>query len=231
MNETTSKKSLAVAILLIVILSGLFFVNSGKILSMEIKEIRSYIDSFGMWGPLVYMIMFSVIPSGAVIAIAGGMTFGFYYGSVYTLIGAVIGSCVAFFISRALGRDALEKRLSNKLKGVDEQIQQGGFLMVLILRLIPIVPFNLVSYGAGLANIKFIDYFSATLIGIIPGVLIFTSFGDKALDVSSPQFIMTSVILAAMILASIFVKRNYSIGDLKKAILGKKDREQQENCN
>lgn len=225
MNKTTVKKSMAIVIMIIVIICSLFFIFSDQILQLDEEGIRGYIDSFGAWGPIVYMIMFSVIPSGAVIAIAGGMTFGFYHGSVYTLIGAVIGSSLAFYISRFLGRAALEKRFNPKIKDIDEHIRRGGFLMILILRLIPIVPFNLVSYGAGLANIGFKDYFAATLIGIIPGVLVFTSFGDKAMDITSPQFILTSAILAAMILASVLLKRHCSIGDLQKLLINmKKDR-------
>lgn len=219
MKYINKKKLFAAFLLTVMLLTCRFFMSSGMLHHMDAEGIKDYIASFGIWGPVIYMILFSVIPSGSVIAIAGGMVFGLYYGSVYTLIGAVIGASVAFYVSRHLGREAVEKRLHGKMKRFDEHIQRGGFLMILILRLIPIIPFNVVSYGAGLTKIKFMDYFWSTLIGIIPGVLIFTNLGDKALDVKSPEFLIASGLLVAMIAASILLKRKYSFDELQSIIL------------
>lgn len=219
MKYISNKKLIAALMLTVMLLTCRFFMSSGMLHNMDAEGIKAYIASYGFWGPVIYMIMFSVIPSGSIIAIAGGMAFGLYYGSIYTLIGAVIGASVAFYVSRHLGREAVEKRLHGKMKRFDEHIQRGGFLMILILRLIPIIPFNVVSYGAGLTKIKFMDYFWSTLIGIIPGVLIFTNLGDKALDVKSPEFLIASGLLVAMIAASILLKRKYSFDDLQSIIL------------
>lgn len=225
MKYITTKKLIAVFMLTVMLLTCRFFMSSGMFHHMDAEGIKAYIASYGFWAPVIYMILFSVIPSGSIIAIAGGMAFGVYYGAIYTLIGAVIGASVAFYVSRHLGRDAVEKRLHGKMKSFDDHLQRGGFLMILILRLIPIIPFNVVSYGAGLTKIKFMDYFYSTLFGIIPGVLIFTNLGDKALDVKSPQFLIASGLLIVMIAASILLKRKYSFEDLQ-AIALKRERQQ-----
>ena len=216
--------------LTVMLLTCRFFMSTGMQHQLDAEGIKSYIASFGFWAPVIYMIMFSVIPSGSVIAIAGGMAFGVCYGALNTMIGAVIGASVAFYVSRNLGREAVEKRLHGKMKRFDDHIQQGGFLMILILRLIPIIPFNVVSYGAGLTKIKFLDYFYSTLLGIIPGVLIFTNLGDKALDIKSPEFLIALGLLMAMIVASVLLKRKYSFEDVQAIVL-KREKPQRKNAS
>ncbi len=225
MQYISTKKLIAALMLTVMVLTCRFFMSSGMFHSMDAEGIKTYIASFGFWAPVIYMIMFSVIPSGSIIAIAGGMAFGLYYGTLYTLMGAVIGASVAFYISRHIGREAVEKRLHGKMKRFDTHMKNGGFLMILILRLIPVIPFNVVSYGAGLTKIKFFDYFYATLIGIIPGVLIFTNIGDKALDVRSPQFLTAMGLLAAMIAASLLLKRKYTFEDIQAFVLKRESKQ------
>lgn len=221
------KKLIAALMLTVMLLTCRFFMSSDMLHDMGAEGLKAYIASFGLWGPVVYMILFSVIPSGAVIAIAGGLVFGVYYGALYTLIGAVVGASVAFYVSRHLGREVVERRLRGRLKSFDDHIRRGGFLMILILRLIPIIPFNVVSYGAGLTKIKFLDYFYATMLGIIPGVLIFTNLGDKALDFRSPQFLTAMGFLAAMVGISLILKRKVTFEDLQTAILKREDKSQE----
>lgn len=209
----------------IMILGLVFYLSkrSGMFENPTAEGLRDYIASFGVFGPIVYMTMFSVIPSGSVIAVAGGMAFGMYLGTLYTIIGAVIGATVAFYISRLLGRGSVEKLVRGKMQKFDEGIEKGGFLLILIMRLIPIIPFNVVSYGAGLTRIKYTDYILSTMIGIIPGVLVFTNLGDKALYVRSPEFLLAVGILALMVIASVFLKRRFSFEDLQNKVLHRRD--------
>lgn len=216
---------IAAALILILFFVFYFCRKSGMFENPTAEGLKEYIASFGIWGPLVYMIMFSVIPSGSVIAIAGGMAFGMYWGTVYTMIGAVVGATVAFYISRLLGRGAVEKIVKGKMLKIEDGIEKGGFFLILILRLIPIIPFNVISYGAGLTRIKYIDYIFATMIGIIPGVLVFTNLGDKALDVRSPEFMLAVGILSLMVIVSILLKRRFSFEELQAKVM------QKERCN
>lgn len=214
--QLISKKNLTTAALILVLGLGYYFAKqSGMFANPTAAGLRDYINSCGISGPIVYMIMFSLIPSGSIIAIAGGMVFGMYFGSLYTIIGAILGATVAFYISRLLGRGFVEKLIGGKIQQIDEGIEKGGFIIVLILRLIPIIPFNVISYGAGLTRIKYWDYILSTMIGIIPGVLVFTNLGDKALSVRSPQFGLAIGILALMVIVSIYLKRRFSLADLE----------------
>ena len=159
--------------------------------------IRETLAGLGGWAPIVYMAMFAVLPAFffpvAVLALAGGLVFGLWLGALYTFIGAVINCSVMFWMARHWGREkiraVIEARLApqwqqrlSKLEG------RGGFLLLIILRLIPAVPYNLINYAFGLTGMKYPVYILASALGIIPGTFAFINIGDKAMDVTSPGF-------------------------------------------
>ena len=159
--------------------------------------IRETLAGLGGWAPIGYMAMFAVLPAFffpvAVLALAGGLVFGLWLGALYTFIGAVINCSVMFWMARHWGREkiraVIEARLApqwqqrlSKLEG------RGGFLLLIILRLIPAVPYNLINYAFGLTGMKYPVYILASALGIIPGTFAFINIGDKAMDVTSPGF-------------------------------------------
>ena len=75
-----------------------------------------------------------------------------------------------------------------------------GFLLLIILRLIPAVPYNLINYAFGLTEMPFAAYMLGSAIGIIPGTLVFINIGDKALDVTSPSFWIALGLLVLLLL-------------------------------
>lgn len=181
--------------------------------------IKNYIGSFGMLGPIIYIIMFILVPltlfPNAILALASGMAFGVFYGMIYTIIGAVLGAALSFYIARFLGKDIVDKLVRGKGKWFEDGVGKKGFLIVFTLRLIPLVPFDIISYGAGLSKIKFKDFLLATTIGIIPGVFIFINLGDKSQNPDSLDFIFASVLLGALVLVSYFIKNKISFDKLQ----------------
>lgn len=137
---------------------------------------------------------------------------------VYTIIGAIIGGTISFYISRVLGREIVEKIIKGRGKWFEDGVEKRGFLLIFILRLIPLFPFDIISYGAGLSKIKYKDFAFGTLIGIIPGVLIFTNLGDKTLNTKSPEFIIAIALLILLLLISYFLKKRISFEKLQSEI-------------
>jgi len=223
MKILSKNNMLAAALVMAVGISFYFCRESGMFTNLTADGLKEYITSRGVWGPIVYMIMFSVIPSGSVIAIAGGMAFGVYLGTLYTIIGATLGATVAFYISKLLGRGAVEKLAKGKMLLIEEGIEHGGFLLILILRLIPIIPFNVISFGAGLTKVKYFDYMLATMFGIIPGSLVFVNLGDKAFDVRSLEFILAVGLLLLLVIVSKFFKNRFNVEDWQVKVLPKKN--------
>ncbi|MDU6248580.1 MAG: TVP38/TMEM64 family protein, partial [Paeniclostridium sordellii] len=180
-----------------------------KILSMNIgvEDIQDYVSSFGRLAPLVYIIMFALVPltlfPDSILVIGGGMVFGLFKGYIYTLIGALIGATISFYISRKLGRAFVKKLTKEKLDNIEELINSKGFFIVLILRLVPLFPFDIISYGSGLTSIKYKDFLLATIIGTIPGILVFTNIGAQSVNIGSNSFYISIMGLILLVLLSL----------------------------
>jgi uncharacterized membrane protein YdjX (TVP38/TMEM64 family) len=119
--------------------------------------------------------------SGLVLTLAGGAVFGFWWGALFNTLGANLGATAAFWLARWLGRDGLNALLGGRLAGIDRVAQQSGFAWLLRLRLVPIVPFNLLNFASGLTAMPWPTYVLATAIGIVPGTLVYTFFADAIL--------------------------------------------------
>ena len=161
------------------------------------EQIRVFLSELGIWAPWVYIAMFAVLPAFffpvAVLALAGGVAFGLWRGALYTFIGAVINCSVMFWMARHLGRKQvealMEKRLDPQWQSRISRLEgKEGFILLIILRLIPAVPYNLINYAFGLTGMRYSAYILASSLGIIPGTFAFINIGDKAMDVTSPGF-------------------------------------------
>lgn len=186
-------KIILVVLLILAVAALYFFVFS----HISAQEIESALAACGAWAPFAYIGLFILLPAlffpVAVLALAAGLLFGLGLGSLYTFIGAVLNCTLMFFVARYLGRSRIEAFLQKKLSPAWRARMaaaggRSGFLLLIILRLIPAVPYNLINYAFGLTNMSFFAYILASAIGIIPGTLVFINIGDKALDVSSPSF-------------------------------------------
>lgn len=219
MEKLNKKKIIGVLLIVILIISLVSLKNTGVLNDLDSKSIKNWINSFGALAPVIYIIMFSLVPltlfPDSILAIAGGMAFGVIQGTIFTIIGALIGGTISFYISRLLGREIVDKIVRGKGKWFEKGIEKKGFLLILTLRLIPLVPFDIISYGAGLSKIKYSDFTFATFIGIIPGVLIFSNLGDKTLNVKSPEFIIAIGLLIALLVLSYFLKKKITFEKLQ----------------
>lgn len=200
-----------ISIIIILILGSVVY----KLFSMNINvnDIQYYVSSFDKLAPMVYIIMFALVPltlfPDSILAIGGGLIFGLGKGYIYTLIGALIGASLSFYISRKLGRNFVKKLTKEKLDNIEEMINSKGFFVVLILRLIPLFPFDIISYGAGLTSIKYKDFLIATIIGTIPGILVFTNIGAQSVNIGSNSFYISIMGLILLVLGSILLKNKF----------------------
>ncbi|MDO5718049.1 MAG: TVP38/TMEM64 family protein [Tissierellia bacterium] len=158
------------------------------------------IRSMGKLSAVFYIIILTLLPlllfPDSVLVIAGGMVFGLKWGSILTSIGSLIGALIAYYIAKYLGRDAVEKFI--KKDPVMIKSGKSGFILILILRLIPLFPFKLVSYSAGLAEVDIKEFSLATFIGSMPGILVYVNLGDKSNNIGSSEFYMAILILVLM---------------------------------
>lgn len=174
------------------------------------SEIRDYVLSFGSFAPIVFIILFTIVPltlfPDALLAIAGGLIFGLFEGSLYIMIGALCGATLSFYISRFYGSWLKEKLKNEKLLNLDKNIKENGFLIIFLLRLIPLVPFDIISYSAGFSSIRYKDFILATLFGIIPGVVVYANIGAQSLNFGSSSFYLSIAFLIGLTVVSMIFK-------------------------
>lgn len=134
------------------------------------------------WSPLVFIPLYALGTAfgmpGTIPTLAGGAIFGVVRGMLFNTIGANLGAFGAFLLARYLGRDFVARILKGKAANLDEKIGEHGFGTMLYLRLIPLVPFNALNFGAGISRISLRDYVLGSLIGMLPGTLVYTYFAD-----------------------------------------------------
>jgi uncharacterized membrane protein YdjX (TVP38/TMEM64 family) len=118
---------------------------------------------------------------GSAFTLAGGAIFGFWWGSVLNWIGATLGATTAYLFARALCGDSCRELLGRYEAKLQQAAAEHGFMAMLRLRLIPVIPFNLLNYAAALAGVRLRAYLVATMIGIIPAMAIYTYFADALL--------------------------------------------------
>jgi uncharacterized membrane protein YdjX (TVP38/TMEM64 family) len=178
-SATAIAKGVLVLALLALVLSA------GRFLGSYIPEFSEFVQSLGYWAPLAFVTGYAIatvafIP-GSLLTLAAGAIFGLVEGTVVVFIGATLGACAAFLVSRHLARSAVERRLENqpRFDAIDRAVAGQGLRVVFLLRLSPVFPFNLLNYALGLTKVRFRDYLVACL-GMIPATFLYVYYG-KAL--------------------------------------------------
>ena len=192
----------------IVVLAVAGFLDLGA----RIAELRVWIASLGHAGPLVFVGIYIVavvaaLP-GSALTVSAGILFGSVWGVVVVSIGSTIGASLAFLISRYLAREPAADWLAKneRFRKLDRMTEQHGWIIVLLTRLVPIFPFNLLNYGFGLTRVRFRTYVLWSWIGMLPATIVFTVGGDalsQSLDGKVPWFLVISLMVAVIIVAVI----------------------------
>jgi len=173
-----------------------------------IDALSSWLQGLGLWGAailvlIVVMMTFLPLPDWP-LPIAAGYVYGVWaFPMVY--LGIAFASAVAFLSARYLARDKFSALLAGrpKYRALDKAVTKNGWQMVLLLRLSPVVPFNLQNYAFGVTGITFIEYVGATLVGIIPGVAIYVYFGIFGKGLSDSPGPLDWVLVGVGVLATI----------------------------
>jgi uncharacterized membrane protein YdjX (TVP38/TMEM64 family) len=181
---------LGAAVLLAAAFVGLWFSPLRDQLTRE--NIRAAVEQIrAVWyAPMVYIALYAI---GCVVAlpaslfvIAAGFIWGWLLGGCYAMIGGTLGAMMSFFLGRFIGEGLLE-RFGRLGRIVAKQVDHAGFRSLLILRNIPGIPFAVLNYAAGIAGVRFRDYFFATIIGIAPSKFVFTYCADALFNGSMTE--------------------------------------------
>lgn len=171
--------------------------------SRNFEGLRQFILSYGIWAPLTsiaLMTLQSAVPlvPGVIITITNAWIFGWQYGAVYSWTGALLGATLDFIVARWYGRPVIERFVNTKyLTLTDAFFKLHGILAVFITRLTPIIPFKVISYGAGLTKLTLWQFIVATAIGQTPAIVLYSILGQNLSHNAKSVAGITSLLLIA----------------------------------
>lgn len=148
---------------------------------LEPGAIEPALRNLGVWAPIGFVLLYAVgtvlFVSGALLSLLGGALFGPVWGTLWNLLGAMLGAVAAFLLARTLAAPWVARRLGGRLRRLVEGVTAEGWRFVALLRLVPIVPFNLLNYALGLTGISLRAYVLASAVCMLPAGIAYTWLG------------------------------------------------------
>ena len=182
------KKSVIKILIAVGIIVAVYFVlrhyGITKHIRLEnVPKIKTWVESFGVTAPLIYLGLYLIstvffLP-GFPVTVLAGFVFGPLWGVVYASIASIISVASAFLVARYVARDLVEGWVKEnaQFRKIDEQVEEQGWRILMITRLIPIFPFNLQNYAYGLTKIRFWTFVSISAVFMLPGTIALVMLG------------------------------------------------------
>ncbi len=193
-------------------------------LQSVLLDFVAWVRALGGFGALlyggVYIVATVALLPGAILTIAAGFLYGPYWAMLLVLISSVMGATLAFLLARGWLRPWVVERFSKfpSFVRLERRIEKEGWKVVFLLRLSPLMPFSVLNYILGLSKVSLRGYVLASIVGMMPGILLYTYIGSLVSDLSelgassalpesgASQFAFWGG-LAATLAASIFLAR------------------------
>ena len=208
-RKKTIGKTVALALGLLAVVAAAYFTGFIDYLGVDnLNMLRDWINDFGTIAPVVFIAIYTVavvafLPATPLTLLAG-LIFGAGWGTLWTWIGATLGSTLAFLVGRYAARGLVDswKENNERVRKLDEGVEKHGWRMLLITRLVPVFPFSLQNYVYGLTKIGLGTYVLLTAVCIVPGAAVYTFAGGS---LAAAQKNLTTTFLYLGIAAVLFV--------------------------
>ncbi|MCV7013293.1 TVP38/TMEM64 family protein [Mycolicibacterium madagascariense] len=159
-------------------------------------QLRDWARSAGPWFPLAFLaahVVVTVLPfPRTAFTLAAGLLFGPLLGVGIALVASTLSAVIALALVRAAGWQLDQMVRHPRIDAMNESLQHRGWLTVLSMRMIPVVPFSVLNYAAGASAIRVLPYTLATLVGLLPGTAAIVLFGDALTGHVSPLLLVIS---------------------------------------
>jgi uncharacterized membrane protein YdjX (TVP38/TMEM64 family) len=150
-----------------------------------------WVQGIGFWGAVLFAVAY--VPAailfvpGALLTLSAGFAFGVVKGTLVVSAGSTAGAAAAFLVARTVARDWVSRRIAGrpKLAAIGRAVAKEDFKLVLLTRLSPVLPYNVLNYALGLTGVRFGNYLLASWIGMLPGTIMYVYLGSAANSVAS----------------------------------------------
>ncbi|SDJ13974.1 TVP38/TMEM64 family protein [Salimicrobium halophilum] len=177
----TPRRFLKISLILAVFATIFYFTHFH--FNIRPSDIRDFVLSFGWWGPFIFLLIYTIGPliffPTSVLSLGAGLAFGVWPGVLYIIVGATGAATTGYVLARIFGTSVVKMDNFSWSEKLFDQMNKRGFLYIFILRLIPIVSFDLLSYAGGIAKVQFKSFITATVLGMIPGTFAYSFLGSS----------------------------------------------------
>jgi uncharacterized membrane protein YdjX (TVP38/TMEM64 family) len=224
-DKNAHKSEIGRIVALILIIIALFIAMRFLPVRQWLRNFNDWIGQMGVAGILIFIGVYAVatvlLAPGSILTIGAGFAFGLWKGFVAVSAGATLGASLAFLVARFVAREKIEAiaQRNEKFQRIDNAIGEQGAKLVFLLRLSPVIPFNLSNYFYGLTGVKFWRYVLASWIGMVPGTFLYVyigtagkaaisaTAGGEAVKHGWQYWTFLSIGLAATIIVTIWVTK------------------------
>jgi uncharacterized membrane protein YdjX (TVP38/TMEM64 family) len=213
-NRAGNIKKIVVVLVIIGFIAAFKIFNLGEYLSLSyIKESQQNFQELYAQNKVVviagYMLVYIIVtalslPGAAVMTLAGGAVFGFVPGLVAVSFASSIGATLACFVSRFILRDWVQGKIGDKLKTVNEGIENEGAFYLFTMRLIPAFPFWLINLGMGLTKMPLRTFYWVSQVGMLAGTAVYVNAGKELGRIDSLSGILSPGLIISFVLLGFF---------------------------
>src|SRR6058998_2372338 len=224
-GKPAAKSALGRLIALVAIVIALFLVMRFLPVREWLRSFNDWVGQMGIAGIFIFIGVYAVatvlMAPGSILTIGAGFAFGLWKGFLAISAGATFGASLAFLIARFIAREKIEAiaRRNETFRKIDNAIGKEGAMLIFLLRLSPVIPFNLSNYFYGLTAVRFWPYVLANWIGMMPGTFLYVyigaagkaavaaAAGGEAMKHGWQYWAFTGVGLAATIIVTIWITK------------------------
>jgi uncharacterized membrane protein YdjX (TVP38/TMEM64 family) len=187
----------------------------------ETSEVRHQIKSLGAGGPLIIIglgVIHSVVPYPAeIVNAAAGFAYGFFGGLGIVVVGWMLSAAICYWFGTGVARPVLDRWFgAARFERYERMVERGGVTLLIALRLLPIVPFSLISAAMGAARVPFPRYCWTTAVGFLPITALAVYFGTRleGIRFTDPAVIGAVVgVVVLLVVANWIIRRSGATDD------------------
>jgi uncharacterized membrane protein YdjX (TVP38/TMEM64 family) len=224
-NDKRTGSSMGRVVALIAVVIALFIAMKFLPVGQWLRSFNDWVGQMGVAGIFIFIVVYAIatvlLAPGSILTIGAGFAFGLWKGFLAVSAGATLGASLSFLVARFIARDKIESiaKRNETFRKIDNAIGKEGAKLIFLLRLSPMIPFNLSNYFYGLTAVKFWPYVLASWIGMMPGTFLYVyvgaaskaavsaAAGGEAMKHSWQYWTFLSVGLAATISVTIWVTK------------------------
>jgi uncharacterized membrane protein YdjX (TVP38/TMEM64 family) len=173
-------------------------------------EVRDYGESLGIAALLAFIPLFVLVNfliTWPILGGAAGLLFGTLAGAPLALAGLTAAALTQMWLARRLAAGHHGNLLPRRTKAIEDFLTRNGALAVMESRILPLLPYGIVNYSAGLTKLRYRDMTFGTLVGAAPKVFAYTALGGSLGNLTSPEAISAVALIIVLGLIGIYIAR------------------------